>query len=444
MQLPVVRLSTARASRHPWIYRKMVRPPRERLAPGTLVEVQSREGSFAGRGIYNPRSEIALRILTEDESEALDEGFFLSRLRAAKELREGVLRIPERADAWRLVHGEADGLSGLVIDRFADTIVVKSYSAGYVMAIDWIGEGLRALFPGAKIAFRMDATSVKHEGLDPKALHELEGRFPASGRVTIRERDMKMLVDLETGHKTGYFLDQRENRARFASLAKGMRVLDCFSYTGGFAISAMLGGAASAVAVDLDEKALAVAHDNAKLNGVEVSFVHSDVFRHLREMMSRGEQVDALVIDPAKLASVKAEIPTAWRKYGDVNRLGLEVVRDGGIVLTCSCSGMVSEEEFLSIVSNSAAEAGVRLQLFEVAGAAPDHPVASDFPEGRYLKAVFARVVRKGVRKGAPIARPPEKAPAPRKAPTSRKPGSQAKAGGRARRKGPGRKREDA
>ncbi|MHC5056688.1 MAG: class I SAM-dependent rRNA methyltransferase [Planctomycetota bacterium] len=248
----------------------------------------------------------------------------------------------------------------------------------------------------------MDATAAKREGLDAGTVAKVEERFGARGSVTIRERDMKMLVDLETGHKTGYFLDQRENRARFADLTRGMRVLDCFSYTGGFAIAAMLGGAASATAVDLDEKALAVARENSKLNGVDVEFVHADVFGVLRAMIARGDEVDALVLDPAKLASVKSELAVAKRKYGDVNRLGFQVVREGGIVLTCSCSGLVGEAEFLSIISNSAAEAGVRLQIFEVAGAAPDHPVASDFPEGRYLKAVFARIVRKGVRKAAP------------------------------------------
>ncbi|MHC4251994.1 MAG: class I SAM-dependent rRNA methyltransferase [Planctomycetota bacterium] len=412
-RLPVIRLSTARASRHPWIYRKMVRPPREPLAPGTFVEVQTREGAFAGRGIYNPRSEIALRILTEDEPEALDEAFFLSRFRAAKELREDVLRTPERADAWRLCHGEGDGLSGLVVDRFADTIVVKPYSAGYVVAADLVVGALHEIFPGCRIVFRMDATAAKREGLDAASVAKLEKRFPASGRVTIREGDLRMLVDLETGHKTGYFLDQRENRARFASLARGMRVLDCFSYTGGFAISAMLGGAVSATAVDLDEKALAVARENAELNGVDVEFVHAAVFRHLRAMIARGDEVDALVLDPAKLAAVRSELAVAKRKYGDVNRLGFRVVREGGIVLTCSSSGLVSEAEFMSIVSNSAAEAGVRLQVFEVAGAGGDHPVASDFPEGRYLKAAFARVVRKGVRKAAPEARPGPK-PKPR------------------------------
>jgi 23S rRNA (cytosine1962-C5)-methyltransferase len=415
MRLPVVRLSTERVSRHPWVYRKMVRPTRGAVAPGTLVEVQTREGAFAGRGIFNPRSEIALRILTEDAAESLGPDFFLSRLRAAKELREDVLRIPERADAYRLCHGEGDGLSGLVIDRFADTLVVKPYSAGYVVAIDMVAGALGELFPGARVVFRMDATAAKREGLDPGTVAKLAKRFPASGRVTIRERDLEMLVDLETGHKTGYFLDQRENRARFASLAKGMRVLDCFSYTGGFAISAMLGGAASATAVDLDEKALAVARENARLNSVAVDFVHSDVFGVLRAMIARGDEVDALVLDPAKFANVKSELAVAKRKYGDVNRLGLQVVREGGLVLTCSCSGMVGEEEFISIISNSAAEAGVRLQVFEVAGAAPDHPVASDFPEGRYLKAVFARVVKKGVRKADPEARPGVKSKQKRK-----------------------------
>ena len=392
MPLPVVTLSANRTSDHPWIFRKMVRRPKKQLTPGTLVEIRSGRGGFVGRGIYNPKSEIALRVLTEHEATELGPEFFLERLRAAKSLRVDMLGLGYVTDAYRLVHAEADGLSGLVIDRFADTLVIKLYSAGYVKQLDWIVDGLRELYRGSRIVVRADETTAKREGFNAA---EVNARFPATGRLTIRENGIKMLVDLESGHKTGFFLDQRDNRAHFASLVRGMRVLDCFTYTGGFAISAMKAGARSAVGVDLDEKALDVARENAKLNGVEIEFVHADCFDHLRGLIERGDEVDALVLDPAKLARVQAEIPRAKKSYGDVNRLACSVVRDGGLLLSCSCSGLVPEDEFLSIISRSAREAGCRLQVFKVSGAAPDHPVATHFPEGRYLKAVFARVVRR-------------------------------------------------
>jgi len=383
----------------------MVRAPRKKLPPGAFVEVRSRDGEFVARGIYNPRSEIALRILTEDPGEELGLEFFVERFRRAKELREEVLRLQERTDAYRLVHGEADGLSGLVVDRFADVLVARPYSAGYAREFELVARALGELFPGARIAVRADDATARREGFDAA---ELARRFPAHGRVTIRENEIRMLVDLESPQKTGYFLDQRENRARFARLVRGRRVLDCFTYTGGFAISCARAGAARVTGVDLDEKALALARENAAANGAEVEFVHADVFDYLRELASRGEQVDALVLDPAKLAGVKAEVARAWRTYGDLNRLGVSVVREGGLILTCSCSGLVSERDFLSICARSAAEAGAHLQVFEVAGAAPDHPVASEFPEGRYLKAVFARVLRAPgtTRRAMPAAEP--------------------------------------
>jgi 23S rRNA (cytosine1962-C5)-methyltransferase len=399
MPLPTVTLSANRTSDHPWIYRRMVRRPKKRLAPGTLVEIRSGRGGFVGRGICNPKSEIALRVLTEDAGVELGPEFFADRLRAARSLREGVLGLGNVTDAYRLVHAEADGLSGLVVDRFAGTLVVKPYSAGYVKQLDWIVDGLREIYRDSRIAVRADETTAKREGFDAA---EVNARFPATGRVTIRENTIRMLVNLEAGHKTGFFLDQRDNRAHFASLVRGMSVLDCFTYTGGFAISAMKAGAKSAVGVDLDEKALDVGRQNAKLNRVEVEFVHTDCFDHLRGLSERREGVDALVLAPAKLARGPAEIPRAKKAYGDMNRLACSVVRDGGLLLTCSCSGLVPEDEFLSIISRSAREAGCRLQLFRVAGAAPDHPVATNFPEGRYLKAVFARVVRCRGRPPAP------------------------------------------
>lgn len=367
----------------------MVRHPQKKLKPGTLVEVISKEGGFIGRGIYNFKSNIGIRLLTENISELLDEEFFYKKLELAKMLREEILQIHKTSNCYRLVHGEADGLSGLIIDKFADVFVVEPYSAGYIETMDWIVSSLQSLYPESRIVVRPDERTAAKEGVDfsPVAKHY---SFPDS--VEIKENYLRMKVNLRTGHKTGFFLDQSENRLTLSQYCRGKDVLDCFCYTGGFAISAMLAGARSATGIDLDEDALETAEENARLNSVKVSFQHVNVFDHLRMMTSKGMQADVVVLDPAKLAGCAEEIKRAHRTYGDINRLGMQVVRPGGILLTCSCSGLVPERDFLSILTRSAAEAGVVLQIFKITGASSDHPFSTIFPEGRYLKAVFARV----------------------------------------------------
>lgn len=389
MELPVISLKAKRNSLHPWIFNRMIRHPQKRLKPGTLVEVVSKEGIFIGRGIYNHKSNIGIRLLTENVSELLNREFFFKKLEQAKALREGILEIQKASDSYRLIHGEADGLSGLIIDKFANVFVVEPYSAGYLETMDWIVSSLQSLYPDAQITVRPDERNEAKEGID---FSKVTRNYPGPDFIEMRENRLKMKINLKTGHKTGFFLDQRENRLILSGYCRGKEVLDCFCYTGGFAISAMLAGATSAVGVDLDEKALEMAQQNALLNSVRVAFQHMNVFDYLRTMVSKGQQTDVVILDPAKLAGCTDEIKRAHRTYGDINRLGMQVVRPGGILLTCSCSGLVSEREFLSIISRSAAEAGVVLQIFKVTGAASDHPFSTIFPEGRYLKAVFARV----------------------------------------------------
>ncbi len=211
--------------------------------------------------------------------------------------------------------------------------------------------------------------------------------------MDIRENGLVMRVDLAVGHKTGYFLDQRDNRLLAAGLSAGRDVWDLFCYTGGFGISAAKAGAKSVVSVDLDEKALAVAEGNAKRNEVSVTYAHRNCFDFLRERTAAGETADVIIVDPAKLAAVRDEIPRALKTYNDINRLAMSAVRPGGVLVSCSCSGLVSEQQFVSVLSNAAREAGRELQIFRITGAAPDHPFRTDFPEGRYLKAVFARCI---------------------------------------------------
>jgi 23S rRNA (cytosine1962-C5)-methyltransferase len=390
-ELPVVRLRGLRNSTHPWIFGKMVRPPERRVPPGALVEVRDRDNSFVGRGIYNPAKTIALRLLTEFPAERIDDDFFRRKLSQAKALREEMLRLGERSDSYRLVHSESDGLSGLVVDKFADVIVVEPFSAGYVALGPAIIRALRELYPKAWVCFRPDPRTEDIEGV---SFGKLAREFPAPDGVEIRENELRMWVDFKSGHKTGFFLDQRENRAMVARLAREREVLDLCCYTGGFAISALLGGAKKATGVDLDEKALATAERNAKLNGVaaKAEWVHANVFDYLRRMQAEGRKADLVVLDPSKLAGVKAEISRGMRTYGDLNKLAIEAVRPGGILVTCSCSGLISPEAFMSIVRNSAGEAGAVLKVLDIAGAGPDHPVASNFPEGRYLKVIFAQV----------------------------------------------------
>lgn len=389
MELPIISLKAKRNSLHPWIFDRMIRHPQQRLKPGTLVEVISREGAFVGRGIYNDKSNIGVRLLTENISEPLDKEFFSKKLEQAKTLREDILEIHKTSDSYRLIHGEADGLSGLIIDKFAEVFVVEPYSAGYLEIMNWIISSLQSLYPNTKVTVRPDERTAAKEGVN---FSKIATRYPGPDIIEIKENELKMRVNLKTGHKTGFFLDQRENRLALSRYCAGKEVLDCFCYTGGFAISAMLMGAKSATGIDLDEKALEMAQENTRLNAVKVAFQHVNVFDHLRTMIARNEKVDVIILDPAKLAGCKEEIKRAHRTYGDINRLGMQVLRPGGILLTCSCSGLVSERDFLSILTRSAAEAGVVLQIFNVAGASPDHPFSTLFPEGRYLKAVFARV----------------------------------------------------
>jgi 23S rRNA (cytosine1962-C5)-methyltransferase len=396
MELPVISLKAKRNSLHPWIFNRMVRHPQKRLKPGTLVEVIAREGTFIGRGIYNFKSNIGIRLLTENISELLDSEFFFKKLEQAKVLREEILGIHKTSNCYRLIHGESDGLSGLIIDKFADVFVIEPYSAGYIEIMDWIVSSLRSLYPDTKIMVRPDERNAAKEGVDfSKIAHD----YPGPDIVEIEEHQLRMKVNLKTGHKTGFFLDQRENRLLLSQYCHGKEVLDCFCYTGGFTISAMLMGAKSAIGIDLDEKALEMARENAQRNSVKAMFQHVNVFDYLRTMLHKDEKVDVMILDPAKLAGSKEEIRRAHRTYGDINRLGMQTLRPGGILLTCSCSGLVSEQNFLSILARSAADAGVVLQIFKVAGASSDHPFSTIFPEGRYLKAVLARVfpyIKKG------------------------------------------------
>jgi len=382
MPNPTVRLRVGGARGHLHFFRKMVHTPEIPIDPGALVDVLDRDGSFVGRGFYNPRSNITVRLLTTDASQGSAEEFIRARLRDAVALRHDLLKLPSVSDAYRVCHSEGDGLSGLVVDRYGPVLSIEIFSRGFLKLLDRVKAWLLELYPGSTFCVRADDTAARLEGFNPPPPETPEG-------VIIREHGIGFRVDFERGHKTGFFCDQRDNRAAAGRMAAGRNVLDLCTYSGGFALSAAKGGARRVVGVDMDEKALEVARQNARLNKVKVDFLHADLFNYLRQSK---EKFGLIVLDPPKLARDEEDLPKARRTYHDMNAMAMKAAEPGGLLMSCSCSGRVSEEEFLQIVRGAAQTAGRTLQMFWVGGAGPDHPVSSLYPEGRYLKAVFARV----------------------------------------------------
>jgi 23S rRNA (cytosine1962-C5)-methyltransferase len=384
--LPAVRLKIARRSSHPWIFQKMVEKPAGRLPAGSVVDVLDRDGKWVGRAFYNGHSRIALRILTADPAEAIDTAFFERRLDRAIALRRGWLGLDAVTDAYRLAFSEADDLSGLVVDRFGLVLVLEFFAAGMYRFRPIIQEVLARYFPDSQSYWFAEEHIQKQESFDCRAPEP-----PPPGVIT--EHGLRFRVAPGSKHKTGFFLDQRDNRRSLASFCGGKRVLDLCCNTGGFAVYAKaLGQAEEVVGVDLDEQALALARQNANLNQARIRFVQADLFSWLRDVLPSGERFDVVVLDPAKQTRDREAVGFALKRYLDMNRLALQAVVPGGILLTCSCTGLVGEAEFLESVRRAAWQAGRTIQVLRVAGAAADHPYLLHVPEGRYLKAVFCRV----------------------------------------------------
>jgi 23S rRNA (cytosine1962-C5)-methyltransferase len=384
--LPQVRLKIERRSSHPWIFQKMVEKPAGRLPGGSVVDILDRGGQWVGRGFYNGHSRIALRVLTADRAEPIDAAFFARRLGQAIELRRRWLGLDAVTNAYRLVHSEGDGLSGLVVDRFDATIVLEFFAAGMYRFRETLQEVLARAYPECRFYWFAEEHVQKQESFDCRAPEP-----PPPGVIT--EHGLRFRVAPGSKHKTGFFVDQRDNRKMLASFCAGKRVLDLCCNTGGFAVYARaLGQAEEVVGVDLDEQAIALAKQNANLNQARVRFVQADLFPWLRETMPSGQRYDVVVLDPSKQTRDREEVDFALKRYLDMNRLALQAVAPGGIFLTCSCTGLVSEEAFLEMLRRAAWQASRTVQVLRVAGAAADHPYLVHVPEGRYLKAVFCRV----------------------------------------------------
>lgn len=388
----------------PFLYKKMVERVAGNPQPGDLVAVHDREGALAGHGLYNPRSEIPVRMLDFGPVPPGEE-FWQSRLEQAVQLRRDVLRLDQVTDACRMVHAEGDGLTGLVVDRFGDVLSAEVFSLGIYQRIDELLARLSALCGTTHTRVHVDDQVHGQEGF----LADAKDSPECPPQVTVSEFGTQFKVRFAGGHKTGFFCDQRDNRRKLAEFCAGKSVLDLCCYTGGFSVqAARLGNAESVTAVDLDEEALEVARENAKLNKVQVRFVHADAFTYLRDLARNGQQFDVVILDPPKLIRTRREQEAGVRKYFDLNRLAVPMVRPGGIFLSCSCSGLMPEAEFVSTIASAARQCGPpgpedasgrarrtgrALQFLGRSGAGADHPVSSNCPEGEYLKAVWMRVV---------------------------------------------------
>ena len=362
--------------------------------PGEWVTVYDKSGRVCGSGLYNPRAKIPLRVVRHG-LEARDEAsYFDEALRRAVQLRRDILKLDAVSDAYRLINSDGDGLSGLTVDRYGDTLLCEVMSLGIAHRLpQWLP--LLHELAGTRFArVQVDHDLGSLEGIKPSTFNETNAAAPKKVKVT--EHGIRYEVDFSEGHKTGFFCDQRENRRLLAQFTKGARVLDLCSYTAGFSINAKITGEAEDVtAVDLDEAAIAQAKRNANLNQARIKFVHTDAFAYARQMQSNGELYDVVVCDPPKfiLTREPAGAAEGRRKYEDLNGLAISLVKPGGVFVTCSCSGLLSAEIFEELVTKAAHRQQRRLQFIERTGPGADHPVFSNAPDQRYLKVLWARVV---------------------------------------------------
>ncbi len=371
---------------HPWIYASEIEKVDGVFENGDIVDVCDFRGKFIGRGFYNPQSQISLRILTRND-EPCDRAFFERRIRDAWEYRK-LLCDP---NSCRLIYSESDFLPGLVVDKFDDILVLQSLSLGIERIKDMIADLLMEVVQPRGIWERSDVPVRRLEGLE-QTTGLLRGEVP--DLVEMRENGIRFGVDVKHGQKTGFFLDQKENRAAIAPLCPDARVLDCFCHNGSFSLHAAKYGAKSVLGVDISEEALEVARENARRNGLtNVAFEAHNCFDHLRELTDAGEKFDLVILDPPAFTKNKASVPAALRGYKEINLRGLKLVRPGGFLVTCSCSQHVLTEMFQDIVNQAARDAKKRVRLVEYRTQGKDHPILPQSIETKYLKCMILQVL---------------------------------------------------
>jgi 23S rRNA (cytosine1962-C5)-methyltransferase len=376
---------------HPWVYAGAVAAVEGDPADGDVVDLVSHAGNFVARGLYNSHSKIRVRLYSWSPDVPLDRAFFRGRLEAALRLRHDLPGLDGPGRACRLVFSEGDGLSGLTVDRYDRWLAVQFTALGLARRRDLLAELLVELVRPEGIMLRTERGIGRLEGLE---LHDepLWGRLP-DGPIEVHEDGLRFLVNLVEGQKTGFYLDQCDNRRAVAPLAAGRRVLDAFCYTGGFGLHAARAGAASVLGVDASEPALALARENARLNGLEnVTFDRADVFTRLDELVAAGERFGLVILDPPKFARTRNAVEEALRGYRRLQTLGLRLLEPEGFLITCCCSGLITADMLEDLLAQLAVEERREIQVLERRGQAPDHPVSVGCPESFYLKCLVSRV----------------------------------------------------
>jgi len=379
---------------HPNFYPNMIAAASPDAQRGDVVSVFDKEGQPFGHGFWNPDARVPLRIFHHG-AKPLAPDYFEQALHRAVTLRTETMRLPEQTDAFRVVHSDADGIPGLMADKFGDVLAVEvSNAAAFQHLPQWLPI-LHELLGTKQQVVHFDQNAMRAEMMLPHRVEEQLAELAAPvAMAKIKENDMRFQVNFADGHKTGFFCDQRDNRAQLGSWSKGAaRVLDVCCYSGGFSIAAKLNGAEEVTGVDLDEKAIEVAKKNANLNQLRIDFIHADAFTWMRQMQRNNEYWDVVVLDPPKLIHSREGYEEGRAKYHDMNKLALSLVARGGLFVTCSCSGLMPVEEFEEIVIGLAHRNGRKLQILDRKGAGADHPVMSNCPESRYLKTLWARVL---------------------------------------------------
>lgn len=377
---------------HLWIFSGALQQPPHWIEAGGLVDVKSANGQFVARGYYNPQTDIAIRILTHNQDEAIDEPFLRSRIRQAMELRQ--VFDPATTNAYRLINSEGDGLPGLIVDRFADVLVVQIHTAGMERLRPQLINALMQETQAQGLLLRNDSAARRREGLEVKEAVIGAGEIPA--QVHVLENGVQFVVDPWKGQKTGFFLDQRDKREALRKYARGKRVLNCFAYTGGFSVYAALASSETRVtSVDVSAPAIEMAQQHFTLNNLDPAdheFLVADVFEYLEAARSAGEQFDVVILDPPAFAKNEKARAQALKAYRRLNTLGMHVLRPGGILLTCSCTGVVKLDDVLGAVSLSAQSLQRSVQILETYTHGIDHPIHLAMPETAYLKSIFCRV----------------------------------------------------
>jgi 23S rRNA (cytosine1962-C5)-methyltransferase len=404
--LPRVLIKPRRAQpffyRHPWVYRTAIHSISGKQQPGDEVAVYTHEGDFLARGLFNPNSEIVVRLYSWDAETPLDDAFFEKRIEQALAVRRRLpmpwgtgagssTAAPFPADTGcRLIFSESDGLSGLTVDRYGEWLLVQITSLAMARRKDHLVKVLQQQLSPRGIWLRTEKGIRDTEGLE--AADGLIAGEPPPRPLVLCDGDVRYQVDVVEGQKTGFYLDQSSNRAAAARYLGGARVLDLFCYSGGFGITALKQGAREVLAVDVSESALALAAANAELNGVadRIRFEKAKAFEALERLRAAGEKFDAVVLDPPKMARNRASLKQALKGYFSLNRLALDVLNPGGILVTCSCTGLVMPDDFRDVLSSVAVKANRTLRVLEFRGASPDHPSSVHCPETNYLKCVIA------------------------------------------------------